>query len=115
MISRMDRLADDKKEEGMTGKDKVSASVPSSAAPAGAASSPLVVRFRHLHPIAAHSKANVGIAKTTSKYLILVELLNLTFEQESGRNRDSNVKFAPQDGFAGPHRRRDFRGTWPGR
>jgi hypothetical protein len=27
--------------------------------------------------------------------LNLVELLNLTFEHELGRNRDSNVKFAP--------------------
>jgi len=31
----------------------------------------------------------------TSKTLKLVELLNLTFEQETRRNRHSNVKFAP--------------------
>ena len=30
-----------------------------------------------------------------AKYLFLVELLNLTFEREPGRHRDSNVKFAP--------------------
>ena len=55
----------------------------------------LVVRFRHLPPLAALARANVGIIRTTSKFLILVELFNLTFEREPGRNRDSNVKFAP--------------------
>ena len=29
--------------------------------------------------------------------MILVELSNLTFEQEHGPRRDSNVKFAPLD------------------
>ena len=57
---------------------------------------PLMVRFRHLHPLAAPIRANVGVKRTTSKLLNLVELLNLTFEQEPCRNRDSNVKFAPQ-------------------
>jgi len=33
--------------------------------------------------------------RTTSNLLNLVELLNLTFEREPGRKRDSNVKFAP--------------------
>jgi len=54
-----------------------------------------VVRFRHLPPVAAPARANVGIIRTTSNLLDLVELLNLTFEQEPGRKRDSNVKFAP--------------------
>src|SRR5690606_37522292 len=40
----------------------------------------LVVRFRHLHPAASSSRANVGIKMTTSNYLILVEHLNLTFD-----------------------------------
>ena len=43
---------------------------------------PLVVRSRHLHPLAAHLRANVGIKRTTSNFLFLVELLNLTFERE---------------------------------
>jgi hypothetical protein len=42
----------------------------------------LVVRFRHLHPLAARSRANAGIIRTTGKFMILVELLNLTFEHE---------------------------------
>jgi prepilin peptidase CpaA len=54
----------------------------------------LVVRFRHLPPLAAPVRANVGIKRTTSNILNRVELLNLTFEHESGRDRDSNVEFA---------------------
>jgi hypothetical protein len=42
----------------------------------------LVVRFRHLHPSAARSRANAGIIRTTSNFMSLVELLNLTFERE---------------------------------
>ena len=42
----------------------------------------LVVRFRHLHPFAERSRANAGIKGTTSKFMNLVELLNLTFECE---------------------------------
>ena len=42
----------------------------------------LVVRFRHLHPLAARSRANAGITGTTSNNTILVEPLNLTFERE---------------------------------
>jgi hypothetical protein len=42
----------------------------------------LVVRFQHLHPLAARLRANVGIIRTTSNPMILVELLNLTFECE---------------------------------
>jgi len=34
----------------------------------------LVVRFRHLLPFAARSGANVGIIRTTSNHMILVEL-----------------------------------------
>jgi hypothetical protein len=30
----------------------------------------LMVRFQHLHPLAAYSIANVGIKKTTSSFLI---------------------------------------------
>jgi hypothetical protein len=48
-----------------------------------------------LHPLAAPVRANAGIKRTTSKLLNLVELLNLTFEQEPCGNPDSNVKFAP--------------------
>jgi hypothetical protein len=42
----------------------------------------LVVRFRHLHPFAARLRANVGLEGTTNNIMILVELLNLTFERE---------------------------------
>ncbi len=42
----------------------------------------LVVRFRHLLPLAARLKANAGIIRTTSNYMFLVKLLNLTFEIE---------------------------------
>ena len=52
----------------------------------------LVVRFRHLHPLAARSRANAGIIRTTSNIMILVELLNLTFESElaAGGTQTSN-------------------------
>ena len=53
-----------------------------------------MVRFRHLHPLAARSKANAGIKRTSSNPVILVELLNLTFERELAASRDSNVKFS---------------------
>ncbi|CAH1669896.1 hypothetical protein CHELA40_14602 [Chelatococcus asaccharovorans] len=59
----------------------------------------LVVRLRHLHPPDSTLGANVGVKKTTSKLLVLVELLNLTFDLEHDVRRDSNVKFAPLDGF----------------
>ncbi|CAH1670311.1 hypothetical protein CHELA40_14540 [Chelatococcus asaccharovorans] len=55
----------------------------------------LVVRLRHLHPPDSTLGANVGVKKTTSKLLVLVELLNLTFDLELDVRRDSNVKFAP--------------------
>jgi len=42
------------------------------------------------------------LKRITSKLLNLVELLNLTFEQEPCRNRDSNVKFAPLESEIGP-------------
>jgi S1-C subfamily serine protease len=54
-----------------------------------------VVRLRHLYPPDTGLGANVGVIRTTSKLLFLVELLNLTFELELDVRRDSNVKFAP--------------------
>ncbi|CAH1666032.1 hypothetical protein CHELA40_12784 [Chelatococcus asaccharovorans] len=54
-----------------------------------------MVRRRHLHPPDSTLGANVGVKKTTSKLLVLVELLNLTFDLELDVRRDSNVKFAP--------------------
>ena len=47
------------------------------------------------------ARANVAIKGTTSKYLILVELLNLTFAPALDVGRDANVKFVPleQDAF----------------
>ena len=47
------------------------------------------------------------IIRTTSKYTILVELSNLTFEQEHGPSRDSNVKFAPLEAEDRIKRKRD--------
>ncbi|CAH1656153.1 hypothetical protein CHELA40_11218 [Chelatococcus asaccharovorans] len=55
----------------------------------------LVVRLRHLHPPDTSLGANVGATRTTSKLLVLVELLNLTFNRELHVRRDSNVKFTP--------------------
>ncbi|CAH1656123.1 hypothetical protein CHELA40_11213 [Chelatococcus asaccharovorans] len=55
----------------------------------------VVVRLRHLHPPDTGLGANVGVKRTTSKLLVLVELLNLTFDLELDVRRDSNVKFAP--------------------
>ncbi|CAH1661296.1 hypothetical protein CHELA40_12064 [Chelatococcus asaccharovorans] len=55
----------------------------------------LVVRLRHLHPPDTGLGANVGVKRTTSKLLVLVELMNLTFDLELDIRRDSNVKFAP--------------------
>ncbi|CAH1654028.1 hypothetical protein CHELA40_50831 [Chelatococcus asaccharovorans] len=57
----------------------------------------LVVLLRHLHPPDTGLGANVGVKRTTSKLLVLVELLNLTFDLEPDVRRDSNVKFAPLD------------------
>ncbi|CAH1668042.1 hypothetical protein CHELA40_14869 [Chelatococcus asaccharovorans] len=42
----------------------------------------LVVRLRHLHPPDTGLGANVGVKRTTGRLLILVELLNLTFDLE---------------------------------
>ena len=55
----------------------------------------LVVLLRHLHPPDTGLGANVGVKRATSKLLVLVELLNLTFDRELDVRRDSNVKFAP--------------------
>ncbi|CAH1669794.1 hypothetical protein CHELA40_14617 [Chelatococcus asaccharovorans] len=54
-----------------------------------------MVRRRHLHPPNTGLGANVGVKRTTSKLLVLVELLNLTFDLELDVGRDSNVKSAP--------------------
>jgi hypothetical protein len=54
-----------------------------------------MVRFQHLHPICIGHQANVGNKRTTSKFMILVEFLNLTFDLEAGIKRVSNVKFIP--------------------
>ncbi|PXW50767.1 hypothetical protein C7450_12339, partial [Chelatococcus asaccharovorans] len=56
---------------------------------------PLVVLLRHLHPPDTGLGANVGVKRTTSKLMVLVELLNLTFDPEPDVRRDSHVKFAP--------------------
>ncbi|CAH1648678.1 hypothetical protein CHELA40_10092 [Chelatococcus asaccharovorans] len=67
------------------------------AGPIAGAGAELVVRARHLHPPDTGLGANVGVKKTTSKLLVLVELLNLTFDLVPHVRRDSNVKFAPLD------------------
>ncbi|CAH1673980.1 hypothetical protein CHELA40_14023 [Chelatococcus asaccharovorans] len=69
----------------------------------------LVVRRRHLHPPDTGLGANVGVKKTTSKLLVLVELLNLTFDLEPHVGRDSNVKFAPLGDLWKHHQRRKHR------
>ncbi|CAH1673340.1 hypothetical protein CHELA40_14111 [Chelatococcus asaccharovorans] len=51
-----------------------------------------------MHPPDTTLGANVGVKRTTSKLLLLVELLNLTFDLELDVRRDSNVKFAPLAG-----------------
>ncbi|PXW51899.1 hypothetical protein C7450_11854 [Chelatococcus asaccharovorans] len=63
----------------------------------------LVVLLRHLHPPDTSLGANVGVRRTTSKLMVLVELLNLTFDLEPHVRRGSNVKFAPlvSTAFAG--------------
>ncbi|CAH1655354.1 conserved hypothetical protein [Chelatococcus asaccharovorans] len=58
-----------------------------------------MVLLRHLHPPYTGLGANVGVKRTTSKLLVLVELLNLTFDLELDVRRDSNVKFAPLGGL----------------
>jgi hypothetical protein len=63
--------------------------------PACASAAVLVVRFQHLHPICISHQANVGNKRTTSKFMILVEFLNLTFDPEADIKRVSNVKFIP--------------------
>ena len=50
------------------------------------------VRFRDLHPLAAYSRANVGIKRTIGNILNLTEHLNLTIERElvAGGTQTSN-------------------------
>ena len=57
----------------------------------------LVVRFQHLHSIDTSRRANVGIKRTASRLLILVDFLNLTFGCAPDVKRDANVKFNPLD------------------
>ncbi len=59
------------------------------------AASRLVVLCQHLHPPAAPLFTNVGIKRTTSKILNLVEFSNLTFENERSCKWVPNVKFIP--------------------
>ena len=54
-----------------------------------------MVRFQHLHPVCIGRQANVGNKRTTSKFMILVEFSNLTFDSETDITRVSNVKFIP--------------------
>ena len=56
---------------------------------------PLVVRFRHLAPIAPCPRPNVGIARTTRNDKVLVAFLNLTFVRRDCGIWDTNVKFTP--------------------
>jgi hypothetical protein len=56
-----------------------------------------VVRFRHLAPIAACPRPNVGIARTTRNDKFLVAFLNLTFVRRDCHIGDTNVKFTPLD------------------
>jgi choline dehydrogenase-like flavoprotein len=56
----------------------------------------LVVRFRHLAPIAACPRPNVGIARTTRNDKFRVAFLNLTFVRQDCGIGDTNVKFTPR-------------------
>jgi hypothetical protein len=55
----------------------------------------LVVRFRHLAPIARYPRPNVGIARTTRNDKVRVAFLNLTFVRRDCGIGDTNVKFTP--------------------
>ena len=57
---------------------------------------PRVVRFRHLAPIAACPRPNVGIAKTTRNDKVFVAFLNVTFVRQACRIEDTNVTFTPR-------------------
>jgi hypothetical protein len=61
----------------------------------------LVVRFRHLAPIAPCPRPNVGISRTTSNDKVLVAFLNLTFVRRDCGIGDTNVKFTPLGGMRG--------------
>jgi IS5 family transposase len=56
----------------------------------------LVVRFRHLAPIAACPRPNVGIARTTRNDKVRVAFLNVTFVRRNCGIGDTNVKFTPR-------------------
>ena len=55
----------------------------------------VVVQFQHSHAIAAGTCANVGIERTTRKYLIPSGALDLTFACVRAGRRLANVKSAP--------------------
>ena len=57
----------------------------------------LVIRFRHLAPIFACPRPNVGISRTTRNNKFLVAFLNLTFARRDCGIGDTNVKFTPLD------------------
>jgi predicted small integral membrane protein len=57
---------------------------------------PRVVRFRHLAPVAACPRPNVGIARTTRNDKVLVAFLNVTFVRRDCGIGDTNVKFTPR-------------------
>jgi hypothetical protein len=61
----------------------------------------LVVRFRHLAPIAPCPRPNVGISRTTRNDKFLVAFLNLTFVRRDCGIGDTNVKFTPLELRAG--------------
>jgi hypothetical protein len=55
----------------------------------------LMVRFRHLAPIAPCPRPNVGIARTTRNDKFRVAFLNLTFVSRDCGIGDTNVKSTP--------------------
>jgi len=56
-----------------------------------------VLRFRSSHPFAAHSRANFGIIRSTSKHMILVRFLDLKFLYEQAANSGRNFKSTALD------------------
>ncbi len=52
----------------------------------------LVVRFRHLHPISDSIQANVGIKRTTSNIMIIVDFVILTFDLELSASGNQMLK-----------------------
>ena len=73
----------------------------------------LVVRFRHLAPIAACPRPNVGIARTTRNDKFRVAFLNVAFVRRDCRIGDTNVKFTPL--IRAAHNRRSVQNVFPPR